>query len=391
MHALRSLGEDIRAVRASTALVEAGYEVRIVDVVGEDADRAEAEVDGVHVEHMIAPRSFVSSRFERWALIRSMRLLIHGTLRLLQWDADVYHALDLPALPACYFTAVLRRKRLVFEAYEVPLMMVRAADVTRSRRRLDVAMASVLPAMLRRCAGVITVSPPIVRLFRQQYGCRDVSLVRNVPPYRELARSDRLRQRLDLGPKTRIALYQGNLDRSRSLDLLVRSARFLEPHHVVVMMGHATETVQTDLAQLIRSEDVADRVKILPSVSYAELLDWTSSADIGLVVYLPDYSPNVSMMLPNKLFEYLMAGAPVLASELECVADVIRRYDVGWVLSSLEPANVGSAINEALADTSARNRMRVNALRAAREVFCWDQEKAELLGLYDRILYGLQA
>jgi glycosyltransferase involved in cell wall biosynthesis len=213
-----------------------------------------------------------------------------------------------------------------------------------------------------------------------------VTLVRNVPVYREVAKSDRLRQYLGLEADVRIALYQGYLQPDRGLDRLVRAAAFLEPKTVIVMMGKPYGTTKTQLEALIAAEKVTDRVKIIPAVPYTELLEWTASADIGLIILPLDFSQAVRNMLPNKLFEYLMVGLPVLASSGAAIADVIETYDVGQVVSSLEPADVGAAINRLLADTIARTRMQQNALEAARREFYWEKERIKLIQLYRDIL-----
>jgi glycosyltransferase involved in cell wall biosynthesis len=386
MHILHSARTDVRASRASMTLVEAGFTVSIIDVGDEGASCREELLGSVHVKHLVPRSSFVATRFERRALVRAAGLLLRGTLQLLRTPADVYHALDLPALPACYLAARIRRKLLVFEAYELPLSTLPVAEMSTSRRCLEWLVARLLPVMMRRCAGVIAVSPPIAEVFRQRYRLPEVSLIRNVPVYRKVAKTERLREALCLDSHVRIALYQGNLQRDRGLDLLVRAAPFLERNRVIVMMGPASEDATlAELEDLIAREGVADRVRILPSVPYDELLDWTVSADIGLIICPPRYALNVKMLLPNKLFEYLMSGVPVLASDLEAVAEVIKTYDVGWIVSSLTPADVGAAINAALADQAARDHMRVNALDAAGRVFCWDREKEELIRLYRRI------
>lgn len=388
MHILKSVHKDVRGLRASAALVEAGFTVSTVDIEGESARSPEETIDGVRVKHMMVSSSFIATRFQRWALIRAAWLFIRGTIRLLRTPADVYHALDLPAFPACYIAAQLRRKPLIFETYELPLLTLPVSELKASRRWLHALLAPLLAAMVPRCAAVIAVSPPIIQELRKRYHCPEVLLIRNVPTYRAVSKSDRLRQQLGLGPQVRIALYQGGLQTNRGLDRLVRAAAFLERDIVIVMMGKAMHTVQAQLEALIASEGVADRVKFLPQVPYAELLDWTASADIGLIVYTPDYSPNVQMMLPNKLFEYLMAGLPVLASQLEAVSDVIRTYGAGQIVSSLAPADVGAAINRMLADQAALDLMRRNALDAAQHVFCWEKERGELIRLYHKLLYG---
>ncbi len=136
----------------------------------------------------------------------------------------------------------------------------------------------------------------------------------------------------------------------------------------------------------IAREQVADRVKLLHPVPYEDLLDWTASADIGLTIFPPEYSLSIRFTLPNKLFEYLMAGVPVLSSQLDAVMDVIRTYDVGRVASSLAPADLGAAINAMLADRIALENMRANALQAAKKEFYWEKESQQLVRLYHHLL-----
>lgn len=388
MHDLRKSRTDVRAMRAANALVEAGFAVSIVDLEGESVQSAEEEIEGINVKHMIVPNAFIATRFKRWALIRAVRLLIGGALRLLRTSADIYHALDLPALPACYIAAQLRRKPLIFEAYELPLSTLPPSELSTSRRWLHALLTPLLVHIVPRCTGVITVSPPLVQELRKRYHCQDVTLIRNVPSYRAVPDNDRLRRQLGLSSDVRIALYQGSFDANRSLNLLVRAAQFLERDIVIVMMGEGDEATRSQLEARIASEGVADRVKILPSVPYAELLDWTASADIGLVVYTLDRAANVRVMLPNKLFEYLMAGLPVLSSELEAVSEVIKTYNVGHVVSPLAPEDIAAAISAMLTDRVALARMRRNALYAAQHIFCWEKEKEQLIQLYHQSLEG---
>ena len=145
-------------------------------------------------------------------------------------------------------------------------------------------------------------------------------------------------------------------------------------------------STQAHLKALIASKGLAERVKILPPVPYAELLDWTASADMGLAILPLDFSVAVQMMLPNKFFEYLMAGLPVLASPLRAIAEIIEANDVGQVLNSLEPIDVAESINALLADKEGLARMRRNALIAAQQEFHWEKERTRLLGLYRDIL-----
>ena len=390
MHVLEIVRTDPRVLREATALKEAGFAVAIVDVEEEHTRPGEEDFHGICLKHIPMPGSFFSSRFDRWSFIRAGQLLIRSVLRLIKASADIYHAHDVEALPACYVAALLRRKPLIFDAHELPLSERPLSEMGRSRQWLHKLLAVLLVYMLRRCAGVITVSPPLVEEVQQRYHVPEVTLIRNLPPHRVVPKGDRLRQVLGLGPGVGVALYQGNLQPDRHLDLLVRAAAFLAPDIVIVMMGKDMKSTQAQLEALIASEGVVDRVKILPSAPYEELLDWTASADIGLIVYRPDYSRNVQGMLPNKFFEYLMAGLPVLASPLESIAEVIKTYDVGQVISSLAPADIGAAISGMLADRVALDRMHHDALEVAKQEFCWEKEHEELISLYHKIWDGYQ-
>src|SRR5262249_22926166 len=150
------------------------------------------------------------------------------------------------------------------------------------------------------------------------------------------------------------------------------------------IMGDTIQPVYAQLTALIASEQVADRVKIVPAVPYSELLDWTASADIGLVIYPSDYSLSVRFTLPNKLFEYLMAGRPVLASQLDAIADVIQTHGVGRIVPSVAPADIGAGINAMLNDKTALAQMQRKALDVAREEFCWERESHKIVDLYNR-------
>src|SRR5262249_38394748 len=145
------------------------------------------------------------------------------------------------------------------------------------------------------------------------------------------------------------------------------------------------QTTRDGLEKLIASENVTDRVKILPAVPYADLLNWTTSADIGVNVAPPDYSLNVRCFLPNKFFEYVMAGLPALSSPLEYIVEIVQAYGLGRVLPSLEPEDIARAINGMLADSAALLRQRRNALEIARSELHWGKESAHLRDLYAEI------
>jgi glycosyltransferase involved in cell wall biosynthesis len=384
MHVLGTARVDARVIREAATLVQAGYDVTIVDVEPEHRAREEM-IHGVRIRHIVMPSWFVPTRVKPFFVFKAAWMTLRGATAVTRVRADSYHAHDENALPACSIAARLRRKKLVFDAHELPLTN---PAITRWRTLTALSRNS-LRRMLRRTSAVITVSPPIGVDLQQRYGGPPATLVRNIPVYHPPITSNRIRERLGFAETERIALYQGYFLEDRQLDRLVRAARFLEPHHHIVLMGKGV--MQKKLEALINQEQVGDRVHIAPHAPYEELLEWTASADIGLVLYPLGYSPSVDMCLPNKLFEYLMAGLPVLATPLQAVSALITQYGVGRITASLAPADLGQAISEILGDDEALARYSANALAATKQDLCWEQEKLHLLSLYDEVLGNASA
>lgn len=384
MHVLRSARNDVRVIRAASTFLEEGFTVSVIDV-DIDALKAVEEINGVCLSHLRIPGWHTTRHSQLRFFITSVRAFVQSLIMLFKSQADIYHANELTALPASFIVAKLRNKPLIYEAYELHVP-VPETDVE-FWRRLGKLLMWFFAMVLPRCAGVITTTPLYAEVMQKRFHIPEVTVIRNIPPYRTVEKTDLLREHLGLSRDIRIALYQGGLQRNRGLDKLVRATAFLEDGNIIILMGKGMGTTQEELEELIVSEGIADRIKIIPPVPrYEDLLDWTASADIGLIIYTPDYSLAVKMILPNKLFEYIMAGVPVLATELDAVVDVIRTNNVGRIVASVAPADIGAAINTMLADRAALAEMQRNALEAAQREFHWEMESKKFVHLYRDIL-----
>jgi glycosyltransferase involved in cell wall biosynthesis len=374
------LRTDVRARRVAATLADAGYVVSIIDFESDRRLPDTETLNNITVTHMKMPSLFVPARFKPWFLVKLTWMFVRAARQLLRMPADIYHASDLKALLPTYIAARLRRKPLIFESYELPLVEPKV----RRWRRLHALAVRMIRLLIKRCDAVIVVSPPIVREVHHQYGGPMPTLLRNMPTYQPPLASNRLRERLGLPATTRIALYQGNISENRSLDVLVRAARYLPDNLVIILMGNGPSTER--LAALIAHEEVGERVRLVPAVSYSELLAWTASADLGLIIYPPNSSPNVRYCLPNKLFEYLMAGLPVLDSPLDAVNDILETYGVGASVGTLDPEVVGRTIGQLLGDTQRLAEMRQRALAASAGDLRWEIEQTRLVSLYQSVV-----
>lgn len=154
MHVLNPYRMDARVMRAATTLDKAGFAVTVVDTV-EQCSKTTEDINGITVKHVKLAGAFSAARFKRWAVIKALPLFIQSILLLLRSSADVYHAHDATALPACYIAAKIRRKPLIFDAHELPLSELDHAH----RRWARTLLTPFLSHMIASCAGGIGASP----------------------------------------------------------------------------------------------------------------------------------------------------------------------------------------------------------------------------------------
>lgn len=386
MHLLVPGKSNYRVMNAARALVADGYTVTIVDVVPEVAAGCKVEmVQGILFRHLVAPDWFRPTRWKLWFIAKASVLVLRGTLALLLYRADVYHAHVEHTFFAACLAACFWRSRLVFDTPELTLY----SPPFTTRPLVQKYTLYILRWLTFRCDLHLTGSPAYVPVLRTLYGDGWYRVIRHIPPQARcpLPRVPRFHERLHLPADVRIALYQGYLLPDRGLPELIRSAPYLNPGIVIVLLGLPFGTMADELQALIRSLHVEQRVKLLPPVPYEELLTWTAAADLGLLLLPPDYSLSIRKCLPNKFFEYISAGLPLLCSDLEVVAALVRRYGLGRVVTNLTPRQIALAINRLLAAHDHCRWMRDNALHLVRtQRLSWEMEQYHLLACYRDLL-----
>jgi glycosyltransferase involved in cell wall biosynthesis len=186
-----------------------------------------------------------------------------------------------------------------------------------------------------------------------------------------------LRPALGLGPDEPLVLHQGAPAPERGCEDLVRATARLDGV-TTVFLGDAEAGYRRELEAIIARERVGDRVVLLPSVALDELLSYTAEASVG-VTLLRDTCENHRLALPNKLFEYIAAGVPVVASALPETERLIGRYGVGWCVPEDDDA-LAQGLSLALAGCD--DPELAERLRAAAAELCWPVERRRLIDLY---------
>jgi glycosyltransferase involved in cell wall biosynthesis len=234
---------------------------------------------------------------------------------------------------------------------------------------------------------VIAVTPGRAAVMREMYP--DISgpdLVPNYPPLASPApRFDEVRRRLGvMREPCFLFLYQGILGLHRGLEQLIDASVMLKglPIHVAfVGQDRSTGAIQ----RYAEERNAGDTVTFHPPVPSEELPGITGSADAGLLLF-QDSCLNHTLSLPNKLFEYMMSGLPVLASDLPEISEVIREHDCGVLVNASDPVSIMEGMQKIASDPEEAETRGKRGLRAARENYCWRISAESLRKLYSQVL-----
>ena len=360
-----------RALRQIGTLRDAGWTVHLAHFPSSlpaPKDRPRALGDGVTVEDLERPAGSGPGFF--WRIHRRMQAAARRI------SAAIYHASDLYVLPAVADRARSAEAGLTFDSRELYPYVAGAAGRPWVRWFWKALQHRFLP----RVDAVFTVSTSIGAHLRERYAVPDPILVPNVPPRQDPEPSAHLREAAGLDPETPIVLHQGSMQADRGCEMLLRAAALLERGAVVFLGGGP---LRTRLRVQVSAEGLSDRVRFVDPVPPDRLLPVTAGATVG-VSLLQATCRNHEYALPNKFFEYLMAGLPVVVSDLPEMGGLVREYRLGRVVPPDDPAALAETLSELLARADLRERLAENRGRLL-DRYAWERAADEWLRTLERV------
>jgi glycosyltransferase involved in cell wall biosynthesis len=297
---------------------------------------------------------------------------------LLWHRADILVSNDLDTLLPNRIIAFLKRIPLVYDSHEYYTGVPELAERPRVRAVWKWIERKTVPGIQY----AFTVNKEIARLYREEYNV-DFRVIRNVPEPREtvLTEKEALRRELQLPEEGCIVILQGagiNID--RGAEEAVEAINHLEG---VTLLIVGSGDVIPALKKFVRDSGMENKVVFVDRKPPGELFRYTSSADIGLSLD-KDTNLNYRYSLPNKLFDYIHARVPVLASNLPEVRKIIEQYGIGRVVESHDPREIANAIRGMLDDMAAGKSWQ-NGLEKAASELNWNLERKILLDLFKEI------
>jgi glycosyltransferase involved in cell wall biosynthesis len=236
---------------------------------------------------------------------------------------------------------------------------------------------------LPRAAAIITVSPAIAIHLERTYGLGDVGLVPNYPERASPAGHRDVRELAMGGPipmDAPVVLHLGGYLPDRGLEQLVAAIALGNAH--LVLLGIPPH--RSPLDAMADRLGIASRVHFVSPVASDDVVSLAASATLGVAPILPT-TPNNAASLPNKVFQYMAAGLPVVASDLPQLRTIVEGSGAGRCVDSSDPQALSAAIGTIVGDAALAASMGRAARAAVEQRYHWGIAAATLLDVYARV------
>lgn len=336
----------------------------------------------------LSPRSY---RTKRMKLLFEKGVLFYAFFQLrlffvlLYRKSDLLVSNDLDTLLPNYLVSKLKGIPLVYDTHEIFTEVPElsgSAFKQNTWRRLE---RWIFPKL----KDVFTVNRSISDWYYDKYKVRP-RVVRNMPRRAHVVKNDQpdrnvrvkgseVEREIPAGKKV-VVLQGAGINVDRGAEELVQAMEYVDD---VLLLIVGSGDVMEQLEHIRREKKLEEKIWFTGKVPLELLQRYTRLSDLGVTLD-KDTNINYRFSLPNKIFDYIQAGIPVLCSDLPEVARIVRDYNVGLVISSHDPKHIAEAIQTAFT-TEQYTIWKQNTLRAAEEL-CWETDEKELIAVYSRFL-----
>ncbi len=291
--------------------------------------------------------------------------------------ADVLVTNDLDTLLPNYIVSKLKSSVLFYDSHEyfteVPELV--------NRPRIQSFWLAIEKYIFPKLKNVFTVNDSIASIYNSKYNV-DVKVIRNMPFRSHMKTSPITRAQLGLPTDKKIFLFQGagiNVDRGAE-----EAIEAISGVDSAVLLFIGGGDVLDDMKRNVELLNLQQKVFFLPKQPMEVLYQYTSLADFGLSLD-KDSNLNYKYSLPNKLFDYIQAQLPVLASNLPEVRKIVEHYGIGKITPSHSIDDLRKSMKSMVSDDTQLALWKENLKFAASEL-CWENEEKKLFDIFKDVI-----
>lgn len=290
----------------------------------------------------------------------NIRFFIH----LLFAKVDLIFSNDLDTLLAAYLAAKIRRKKLIYDTHEY---FTETPELV-SRPRTQAVWKTFENYLFPRLDSIVTVNASIAKLYSDKYN-KKVHVCRNIPL--EIINKNIIsKDQIGIPADKKVILYQGAVNMGRGLEWMLEAMPLIDTA-VLLIIGNGD--VRMLLQERALKLGIIEKVIFLGAVDTLKLHGYTRLGDIGLCL-LEETGLNYYYALPNRIFDYLNAGVPILASRFPEIAEIVELYKTGVLIDHYEPLYLAKIINEML-----NAEFDVAHFESVAKEFSWEKEELVLM------------
>lgn len=295
-------------------------------------------------------------------------------MKLLMRKADLYLANDLDTTAPNYIVSRLRKKQLIYDTHEY---FTGVPELERSPLKKK-AWKKLEDFTFSRIKTIYTVNKSLSDQYEAEYG-RALPIVRNVPVTKNIPAA--AMPQSWAGKK--VLLMQGaGINEGRGGIELLEAMKYLPDEYLLVYIGSGTHW---DHITAMRKEwGLEHKVEMTGKMPPAQLMANTKLAHIGFTLDKPD-DKNYLYNLPNKVFDYMHAGVPIIASPIPEVKKIFDEYPCGILVNAVEPRQIADAVLALDGDPEKYRQSKEMCAKAA-QIFCWENEVRKLEDIYQPYL-----
>lgn len=352
---------DQRVARTCSVFKELGYDVLLV---GREQKKSQPLVKR---DYECKRMKLIFEQGPQFYFFFNVRLFFI----LLFHKADVLLANDLDTLYPNYLVSKIKGIKLIYDSHEI-FCEVPELQANPTKKRIWEKLEKRIVPKLKYC---ITVNNSIANYFTNKYKVPFIFL-RNIPNYTKLEQvKSRIELQLPLDKKI-IILQGAGINVQRGAEELVDAFEFLTDDYLLLIIGSGDVILQ--LKENVVKKQLQNKVKFIDKIPSSELRHYTSNANLGITID-KDTNLNYHFSLPNKVFDYIHAGIPILASRLPEIEEIVTSNHIGTFIENHHPQHIAEKISAFLNSSDYEVCKKNTGLAAGK--YNWNNEKQKLINL----------